>query len=94
MFLIEVKCLGVTSIPQPVGPPFRAGYDLGPMPNMSIDHGGRFSFAGRTQRQSVGGKRKVKVDLQGRFVTSSKASISLTIGYGHCGTTHVTVRPA
>jgi hypothetical protein len=90
-FLIEEKCLGVTSIPQPVGPPFKAGYELGPLPTMKISASGHFSFDGKTNRTSAHGRRKAGVRLNGSFVNSTKVEISLKVDYGSCGPMHITM---
>jgi hypothetical protein len=86
-FLISEKCLGTG----------RSGLlnEITNVPNMSVNRGGSFSFNGKAQRatlsrgQSV--RRSVKVTLMGMFVTPTKASISLKIGYKKCGTKHATI---
>jgi hypothetical protein len=91
-FTIEEKCLGTFKFAQPVGPPFIAGEDLGPIPNLKISRSEHFSYTGTTQRQTAKGERAVKVDLQGSFVTPSRVSISLAIAFGKCKTSHFTLR--
>lgn len=93
-FMIEEKCLGVTRIPQPVGPAFKAGYELGPLPTLKISASGHFSFDGKTQRDSSHGRRRVGVRLSGSFVNSTKVKMSLKIDYGSCGTKHITMHAA
>lgn len=95
MFLIEEKCLGTRSVAQPAGPPISEGDELGPLPNIAVNHAGRFTFTGTTDRQTSTDKsRKVKVQLSGTFVSATRASVSLTIHYKRCGTTHIIVHEA
>lgn len=92
MFVIEEKCLGTRSVPLPVGPAAIEGDELGPLPNITIDSAGRVSFNGTTHRQtSHDQQRNVNVQLTGRFLTATKASLSLTIHYRACGTRHLTL---
>lgn len=108
-FEIELKCLGLREIKQPAGPPVVEGNDLlvpppGPPPKVgqtyippgiAITPSGRFSFNGTALRTTAGGReRKVGVHLVGRFVTATKAKISLTLDYKHCGTQRIVVRHA
>jgi hypothetical protein len=103
-FEIELRCLGLEKIPQPVGPPLTEGNVLqvpplppvrtgqtGNPPPIAISDSGRFSYKGLATRRQ--GKRdfKIKVHMTGDFVTPTKARISLAIPYRTCGTQRVTV---
>ena len=95
MFLIEEKSLGTRSVAKPAGPPISEGDELGPLPNIAVNHAGRFTFTGTTDRQTSTDKsRKVKVQLSGTFVSATSASVSLKIHYKRCGTTHIIVHEA
>lgn len=64
-------------------------YDV---PNLRV-HSGKFSFVGTAKRSvSTQTFRSVHIALNGKFTTSTKATVSLTIHYKSCGTLHLTIR--
>jgi hypothetical protein len=64
---------------------------------MAIGRSGGFSHSGKAllsrevSTPSGASTPYVTIDLTGRFVTPTKASITLKIDYGSCGTKHVTI---
>jgi hypothetical protein len=61
---------------------------------MKITRSGGFAFTGKAERTVVtnsgGGNHEINhalhVTLAGKFVTSTRATISITIAYDRCGT--------
>ncbi|MGO9793559.1 MAG: hypothetical protein ACLP8S_29765 [Solirubrobacteraceae bacterium] len=70
---------------------------LSVQPGMAISGSGAFSYSGRAglsrevRAPSGAAMGNVTVDLNGRFVTPTKVSITLKIDYGSCATKHVTI---
>jgi hypothetical protein len=90
-FSIELKCLGLEKIPQPVGPAAVVGDELGPLPTLKISKSQHFSFHGKATAQQPKKPIKVPVSLEGSFATVRKAKIALKVGFGSCRTMHLTI---
>jgi hypothetical protein len=65
-------------------------------PNIKIHASGAFSMPGPKTLTNENAAETMETsttvtDLHGKFVTPTKATITLTIHYGNCGTKHVTV---
>ncbi len=67
------------------------GLPLYDVPTMKVKHEWRFSYKGKARRAKTSGSASVPITLHGQFVTHTKASISLKIDYGQCGTKHLVV---
>jgi hypothetical protein len=104
-FAAELKCLGTRKIPQPPGRPAVVVGNLIEVPPQTVPtkpgqrlvqppipiRKGRFDYTGTARRYSGQRSYKVKVDLAGRFVTSTEAKVALTIAYGKCGTQRLVI---
>jgi hypothetical protein len=62
------------------------------VPNMNV-RAGKFSFTGTAKRSvTVHTSRPVRIALNGKFITSTRATVSLTIHYKSCRALHLTIR--
>jgi len=90
-FGYEDKCLGIRSIPQPVGPPARVGYGL-ELPNMTVS-GGRFNFKGTGEAYANSSKpTHVRLVLTGTFKTPKEAIVMLHVSHHGCSATRLTIK--
>jgi len=92
-FLDELGCLGSFTEHFVTGP-YKENYEVTLSKNISISRAGTFTYGGSATRTSKHGNHPVTIELSGKFVTKTKASISLTVQYGKCRPQKITMHLA
>lgn len=95
-FTASLKCLGTYDV-SVIGSrrPLQAGDRLAGIPTLKVGPHGDFSWRGRATRSNATRTlNRVKIALDGHFRTSSKATVSISIEWGKCGTQHLTIHRA
>jgi hypothetical protein len=87
-----LKCLGSFTEHFDTGP-YKENYEVSVNKNFPLSHAGTFSYNGPASRTAKRGHHTVTIHLTGKIVSKHKATVTLKVDYGSCGTLKITMHP-